>query len=539
MPDYIFETSWEVCNRVGGIYTVLSSRAKLMQLKYHDQVVFFGPDLKQQSDIFFREQSSTFAEWRKLLAARGVNVRVGRWLVPGKPIAVLIDYSYLWEKKDEIYGWAWNKYRVQSHAAMGDYDDSSLFGYAVGQVMESLYDFLTGKLKNSSAKSPQARAKGSKKNDAKLQEPVAQSFIAHCNEWQTAFTIFYLREHCPRVATVFTTHATGIGRSIAGNNKPLYDYFTAYNGTQMASELGMVSKHSAERQAAHFAHCFTTVSDLTARECAQLLDKPVDIVTENGFEPDFVPAKKSFALKREQARTALRAIAAEQCGGRFDAEPLFCCISGRLEWKNKGIDVFLDAVRQLRLSRPLVAYVMIPYLDKPAEHYGNTHIIFCPYYLNGTDPMFNPTAAHDGNLAGSLTYYDLLIGMDLTVFPSYYEPWGYTPLESVAFHVPTVTTDLSGFGQWAQKQTRSAVTDATLFDELRLPMEAVTVIHRTDSNRDEVVMRIAQTVRAFSELDPSSVNILRQQAADLAAKATWQHFFPKYEQAYQIALSRV
>ena len=219
-PDYIFETSWEVCNQVGGICAVLATRSATMQTLFPDHVVFFGPDLGERSDQFFREDKRVLGRWQK-----PGNVRVGRWQIPGNPIAVLVNYQYLWPQKDEIYSWAWNHFGVQSHAAYGDYDDSAMFGYAVGEAMSSLQAALT-------------------KGDKKIKT------VAHAHEWQTAFTLFYLKNRCPDIATIFTTHATGIGRSIAGNGKPLYDYFTAYNGDQMASELNMVSKHSAEKNAA-------------------------------------------------------------------------------------------------------------------------------------------------------------------------------------------------------------------------------------------------------------------------------------------------
>jgi glycosyltransferase involved in cell wall biosynthesis len=270
----------------------------------------------------------------------------------------------------------------------------------------------------------------------------------HANEWQTAFSIFYLEDHCPEIATLFTTHATGIGRSIAGNGKPLYDYFEGYNGDQMAAELNMVSKHSVEKQAAHWADCFTTVSYITARECKQLLDKPVDIKTPNGFEPTFVPKGKEFDIKREKARTALRKVAGEKLGGVVPENALLLCISGRLEWKNKGIDAFAEALDKLaqkiyhstQPEREVIAFVMIPYLDRAPSRKGKVSAVFVPYYLDGHDPLFG------------MSYYDLLIGMDVTVFPSYYEPWGYTPLESCAFHVPTITTSLAGYGEWAARQ---------------------------------------------------------------------------------------
>jgi glycosyltransferase involved in cell wall biosynthesis len=497
-PDYIFETSWEVCNRVGGIYAVLSTRAASMQAEHPDQVFFFGPDFGDHSDIYFKEDKKLLKNWLLDMGnlSLDIPVRVGRWMVPGEPIAILLKFDALWDQKDAIYAWAWDKFQVQSHAAYGDYDESCLFGYAAGMVMESLYKWLK----------------------AKSQKPKA-NFCMHANEWQTAFSIFYLQDHCPQIATLFTTHATGIGRSIAGNGKPLYDYFEKYNGDQMAYELNMVSKHSVEKQAAHWADCFTTVSDITARECKQLLDKPVDIVTPNGFEPTYVPKGKAFDDKRAEAREALREVAGRLLGGVVPKNALLVCISGRQEWKNKGIDIFASALDKLaqkiyhsdQPEREVIAFVMVPYLDRAPSRKGKVSAVFVPYYLNGHDPLFGKT------------YYDLLIGMDVTVFPSYYEPWGYTPLESCAFHVPTITTSLTGFGVWAAKQN--------------IP-SGVVVVERNDSNFNVVTEEVADALLRYDRLTGEEKELVRKAAAAIAKKAEWKQFFKYYRKAYDIALKK-
>lgn len=526
---YIFETSWEVCNRVGGIYAVLSTRAASMQRLAQDKVVFFGPDLEAvfgaTPSPYFTQDDTLLADWQKKAAREGLKVRVGRWNVPGNPIAILQDFRDLYAEKDKIYAHVWELFDVKSHAAYGDYDESCMFGYYTGRVMASLYNHL-------------------RIADKK------ETFAAHFNEWQTAFGLFYIKEYCPKVATLFTTHATGIGRSIAGNNKPLYDYFHAYNGNQMADELNMTSKHSSERQAAHFADCFTTVSDITAKECAQLLDKPVDIVTPNGFEPDFVPKGKKFNEARKLAREALTRVAQEVCGYELPANTMFVCISGRFEWKNKGIDAFLHALHALKEREPertIVAYLMIPGWQSGPKHvlgkddHWTTHklcnymadpviktfqqlgiwntpsskvkAIYVPSYLNGDDGIFN------------MSYYDLLIGMDATVFPSYYEPWGYTPLESTAFHVPTITTNLSGFGQWV----------GSLPGMMPTIENGVEVVARTDSNWSDMINRIADALMRFSLLNKTATDKARRAAAAIAEQAEWKHFFSFYEEAYKIA----
>ena len=162
------------------------------------------------------------------------------------------------------------RYGVDSLHAYGDYDDSAMFSYATAKVVESFFRFYLCNCTN---------------------------VIFHANEWQTGFAALALQHDVPEIATIFTTHATGIGRSIAGNNKPLYNYLQAYNGDQMADELNMQSKHSIEKQTAHYVDCFTTVSDITAVECKELLDKPVDAVLPNGFEDDFVPKAALFTKK--------------------------------------------------------------------------------------------------------------------------------------------------------------------------------------------------------------------------------------------------
>ena len=511
-PDYIFETSWEVCNRVGGIYAVLSTRAASMQKEHPDKVFFFGPDFGKHSDIYFKEDKTILPAWRKVQDPR-IPIRIGRWMIPGEPIAILLRADNLWKDKDAIYGWAWEKFGVRSHAAYGDYDESCMFGYAAGQVMASLADYFK----------------------TKTAEP---KIVMHANEWQTAFAIFYVREHCPKIGTLFTTHATGIGRSIAGNGKPLYDYFEGYHGDQMAEELNMVSKHSVEKMAAHWADCFTTVSDITAKECKQLLDKPVDIVTPNGFEPGFVPVGKVFDRARASARAALIRSAEALLQTRLQDNSLLVAIAGRQEWKNKGIDVFFQAMERLGdmlyhtpdnsayaslfAQGDVIAFVMIPYLDKPVMRLGRVTVICIPYYLNGHSlPNQRALAPLDGK-----TYYDLLIGMDVTVFPSYYEPWGYTPLESIAFHVPTITTDVTGFGAWAKNEGVVQLNDG------------VAVIHRTDSNFDDVVNCVARNISQFLQQPAENIELARKAALQLSKKAEWKAFFKYYRKAYDIALTK-
>ncbi|MCM1293017.1 MAG: glycogen/starch synthase [Bacteroides sp.] len=536
--DLLIETSWEVCNKVGGIYTVLSTKAKTLHQVYKDKLIFIGPDVwgSGNESPYFAESATLLKAWKNSAALpEGLTVRVGRWLVPGRPLAILVKFDALYAVKDQFYGKMWDLYGVDSLHAYGDYDEACAFGHASGLVIESLYNYFNDGDKN---------------------------VIAHFDEWTTGMGLLYTKWKLPRVATIFTTHATSIGRSICGNGKPLYDYLSAYNGDQMAQELNMQSKHSLEKAAAHQADCFTTVSDITAAECTQLLGRKPDVVTPNGFEPNFVPAKSRFASSRSKARKKLLEVASALTGKKLADDTLIIGTSGRCEYRNKGIDLFLDSIKSLESfnpSRQVLAYVMVPawsgnartdlrdalehntanrlndpYITHDLHNYNedpiisrihslgfansvssNITVIYVPCYLNGTDGIFD------------MTYYDLLIGMDATVFPSYYEPWGYTPLESIAFGVPTITTSLSGFGQWIMRTSYAdALTDTGVY-----------VVERNDSNYAAVVDSIARTLMFLCDSDEETMSEIRKSAVATAAKANWSLFIKYYYEAFAIALN--
>ena len=536
--DFIFETSWEVCNKVGGIYTVLSTRAKTLQEIMRDRIVFIGPDcFNGEENPYFFEDKALFNDWLSVAKHDGLSLKVGRWNTPGTPIAFLVDFKASYADKNKFYGELWERYGIDSLHAYGDYDDSAMFSYATAKVVESFFRFYLCNCTN---------------------------VIFHANEWQTGFAALALRHDVPEIATIFTTHATGIGRSIAGNNKPLYDYLQAYNGDQMADELNMQSKHSIEKQTAHYVDCFTTVSDITAVECKELLDKPVDAVLPNGFEDDFVPKAALFTKKRNAARKRLLRIAEALTGSKLDDNTLIVSTSGRYEFRNKGIDVFIEAINKLRhdeeLQRDVVAFIEVPgWVARPrtdlqerlatnktydtalflplvthelhnmdadrvlnmARHLGianaptdKVKLIFIPCYLNGDDGIVN------------MSYYDVVLGNDLCVYPSYYEPWGYTPLESIAFKVPCITTDLAGFGLWAN-QLKGKFCEIT---------DGVKVIHRTDNNYFEVADSIKQTIKEYAAMDKKTVEKCRANAQKLSKKALWREFIQAYKTAYDIAI---
>jgi len=537
-PDYIFEASWEVCNKVGGIYTVLSTRANTLQKYLKDRIIFIGPDIwSNRENKLFIEKTTIFASWREHVTdEEKLNIRIGRWDIPGQPIVILVDFAPFFAQKNNIYTDMWFRYQVDSLHAYGDYDESSMFSYAAAKVAESFYRYY-------------------------LSEDDKVIYQAH--EWMTGMGALYLRDAVPEIATIFTTHATSIGRSIAGNQKPLYDYLSAYNGDQMAGELNMQSKHSIEKQTAHNVDCFTTVSEITNCECKELLEKPADVILMNGFENDFVPKGAAFTSKRKQARQILLNTANALMGTHLDDSTLIIATSGRYEFKNKGLDVFIESLHRLNqdpnLKRNVLAYINVPgYLigprndlqdrlssnqeyDTPLYDSFITHwlhnvsqdqivnmlrnsgltnapenkvkVIFMPCYMDGNDGIMNKT------------YYDLVLGNDINVYASYYEPWGYTPLESIAFHVPTITTDLAGFGLWVK-----SLNDVKGIDD------GVEVIHRSDYNYFEVADGVKNTILYFSNKSGEEVKKIRHNATAIAEKALWKHFIQYYFEAYDFAL---
>ncbi|MDR2499416.1 MAG: glycosyltransferase [Tannerellaceae bacterium] len=536
-PDFIFESSWEVCNKVGGIYTVLSTKALMLQTDFPDKILFIGPDLKDNKQPDFEPDPATMQGWREYAADTWrLKLRLGRWNVPGRPMAALVDYRPIMKECNDIYYEMWERFGVDSLRAYGDYRESCAFAYSVGKTIESYYRF---------------------------REMDGQRIVAVFNEWMLGMGLLYVRKHLPQLATMFVTHATTVGRSISGNGKPLYSMLEGCNGDAMARELNVDAKHSLEKQSAIQADCFATVSRITAAECTYLLGKKPDAALPNGFESTLAPSGTAYTRKRNEARQILAEAVAKLTGTEADTSAFFIATAGRCEYRNKGLDVFIDTINSLRrdqrLSRPTVAFVMVPAWTRDARsdlkylidndsqqpsplqmpyitHWTNdadsdpilahirrldfsptesVRIVYIPCYLNGNDGIFNRT------------YYELLAGMDATVFPSYYEPWGYTPQESIACGIPAVTTTLAGFGLWAQSEGAGESIDT-----------GVKVICRTDDNYDQVVSQTASSLIELANASNAQIADIRIRCRQLAAKAGWTQFIIHYYNAFSNAIER-
>jgi phosphorylase/glycogen(starch) synthase len=529
-----FEISWEVCNMVGGIHTVLASRVPDVQKRHgEDGYITIGPDVPRtdgvapefRPDIWDRELANS-------LENHEVGVVMGRWLVPGEPRCLLINQSRLYERKDEILGRYWEDYGLDSLFGAWDYYDPVLFAHGAGMIIEHIRDrFLL---------------------------PARQEAIVQAHEWMSAGAILHLQTAAPEIGTVFTTHATMLGRSLAGQRADpnFYRSLPDVDPEVAAKELNVSSKHSMESVAAHEADVFTTVSEITSLECEHLLGRKPDVVLPNGFG-----ARPVQPEQRQRAREELFKLAELTTGDQYDRDDtLIFALAGRYEYINKGVDVYLDAAVGLaeelesRQGKRVLVYAMLPaghaepkrqlwdrahgeFVGAPLrcthdlvdeandpitnqlnalgfqnEPGASVHVIHVPIYLDGTDPLIRHK------------YWDLLPGADLGVFPSFYEPWGYTPLEAVAFGVPAVTTDRAGFGRWVASQGDGNRT-------------GVKVLKREGVPTADVTESLRAALLEFIDIGEEDRESLREASLRTAALTDWSNFMEHYEDAHHRALA--
>lgn len=543
--DFVFEVSWEVCNKVGGIHTVLSSVAPTMVGQYGKNVIFVGPDLVTDE---FVEDPQLLPLWNKALENNNLHARIGRWNIPSNPVAILIDTRQALKHKNLLYADMWNSFGVDSLHAYGDYDEASLWAYAAGLAVECI---VTSCL------------------------PKSSKVVLQAHEWLSSMALLHIKKSVSKVATVFTTHATSIGRSICGNGKCLYKYLDQYDGDVMARELNMQSKHSAEKAAALNADCFTTVSSSTDKECKALLGKSADVVLPNGFDTSVVPPESRYKTLRSEARKKILNVCGLLIGKKLADNTFIISTSGRNDYRSKGFDEYLEAMKRLNdspeLSTDVVALVEVPcWVDRPRQdlmaakvmaedtskeshevynwamdnpfitHWlhnldydrivctirslgldkttvsGKVHVVLIPTYIDGKDGIFN------------MLYYDMLTACDMTVYPSYYEPWGYTPMESAAFHIPTVTTDLVGFGLWVNNLLghKAEITDG------------IAVVHRDDDNYFEVAEEIKNIILQYCGLPEQKRKAIKASASEIVKHAEWKKFIENYNNAFSFAIKR-
>ena len=586
----LIEVAWEVCNQVGGIYTVLRSKVPSMISRWGSRYCLVGPYNQQTADVEFEPAPLVGAIGQAVqrLQEMGYRAHYGRWLVSGRPHVVLLDVGSVGRVLDEI------KYRVWADHGIPASDEANVNdAVAFGEMCRALLSVLA------------------------QDESGSRKLVAHFHEWQTGLAIPMLRKEYWPDSLVFTTHATLIGRYVATGNPWFYDHLPLLDGDQEAKKFNVHAQHQIEKAAAHGAHVFTTVSDVTAEECTHLLGRTPDMLLPNGLNIRRFTAIHEFQTLHQQYKERLHEFAIGHFfpSYHFDLDStLYMFTSGRYEYSNKGMDLTIEALARLnhRLRevaspvtvvffiitkapfrsinvRALQNHAMlnefrtvadavkdsvnhglflaassgeIPNLNEFMEDYWRlrlrraihawkskappgivTHdlvddvndsvlsqlrscrllnleddpvkVVFHPDFVQATSPLFG------------MEYEQFVRGCHLGVFPSYYEPWGYTPLESIALGVPAVTSDLSGFGSYLKQLVPDHAS------------KGVYVVPRRHNDFHRAADELADRLFAFASLSRRERITLRNSVESLSERFDWHTLGRHYNEAHDLALQRV
>ncbi|MCB9359168.1 glycogen/starch synthase [Candidatus Woesearchaeota archaeon] len=551
---FVFEISWEVCNKVGGIYTVISSKNKLMQEKYGEGYFAIGP-YESEEHFIPEEVPELFKDAFNELRERGINCHYGRWDIDGNPKTILIDFNYFCREKDYIKTQLWNEFKIDSLGSdFNDFDRPVIWSWAIGMLIE------------------------------KIRNRVDDPIVVQTHEWMCGTALLYLKMQKAKVAKVFTTHATMLGRTLIGNNQDLYSIQSKIKPEEEAKRYGILSKFHVEKQSALNADIFTTVSDITAEEATHLLGKKPDVITYNGLDFSILPKSTELDKVRYKSRTRLLEFVKAMFPRLNIDDVSLLAIYGRYEVKSKGIDAVAKAMSILNsdtsINKPIICFFFIPggtsgirqevlsnmssmnkakaYFEERKEHIfldlmnsgkaesakyesdapsircthylpneehdsilglfnlfglnndSNIKCILFPVYLNGKDGILN------------LDYVESLAGIDLGLFPSLYEPWGYTPLETSAMGVPSITSNLAGFGRFIEKNNADGIVIIDRVKEFNKASE-----------------ELAMKIKDFINLSEDEKLSMRIKARGSAEMANWRSFILNYYEAYQKALNRI
>lgn len=632
IADYVFEASWEVCNKVGGIYTVVSSKAEQMMSRYSNYYLI-GPYFEYHAKTEFNEEKipEKFQKAFDMLKSQGIICHFGRWdEVKGKPYTILIEFLGISRDKNGIKARLWEDYGIDSLKAGWDFEEPMLWSYTIGKLLHELHNTSLSNVK----------------------------IVGHFHEWLSAFALLYLKKNCKSIGTVFTTHATMLGRTLCANNVDLYSSIKSLDPISEAYRFGVESKHLTEKAAALNCDIFTTVSEITAIEAEKFFSRKPEVLVYNGLDTEKFPSFEDISIKHRTSRDKIREFLTYNYFPyyTFDLEKnLIFYTVGRFEYHNKGYDLIIKALGRLNNilkndydSHQNTSVTMIFWI--PMQHYGmkmellenknyymhiknyissngndiltkliynflskshknsfnnnvsdkvdskNNSIIYSTSESNndiGTNtdseilklleedfihhlrkdlsvferngnPVFSTHNVDENNnpiiqafkdngllnrkedlvkviiepvyLDGNdgfveLNYYDSIIGCHLGLFPSYYEPWGYTPLESVALGVPAITTDLSGFGMFAKNNIRTN-------DKNTLNTEGIQVLNRLNKNENEVVVDFCNVMHDFIKLSQKDRIDSKISAKNFSTKADWKIFADNYVRAHNMSLSK-
>ncbi|MBD3261479.1 MAG: hypothetical protein GF334_07325 [Candidatus Altiarchaeales archaeon] len=595
--DFLFENSFEVANKVGGIYAVVKSKAAQMAKIYADNyytIGFFDPK-KASVELDQKPAPKQLNKAFESLEKQGIKCFFGRWLIPGTPKTILIDAENTKHRVNEIKTWLWEQYQVDSIRSDNWFNDPVVWSYATGLLIEQL-------IKTKPFK------------DKKI--------AAHFHEWLSGAGLLYLKNKKTPVGCVFTTHATMLGRTIAGSGEDLYGQVNKglaegrHADISLAKRYGVEDKYSMERACAHNADVFSTVSNITGKEAHYLLGREPDILLPNGLDTKKYAGLEDLAIARRKIRSEMKKFLAAYFKRyyEFDLDKIRSVfLSGRYEYHNKGIDVFIDALGRLnnklkenKSENTVVAFIFVPsgtrgenievlknvslysevqehvegvlpeladniinllaagrLPDKSSElfnekflsesrkliaHFtekaGQTpplcalqlsydeskdpiineclrvgllnrredkvKVIFYPAYLSAADRMIG------------LEYNEATLTCDMGVFPSFYEPWGYTPVEAAVQATPSVTSDLAGFGQFIKGKG-----------------EGIKVLDMEGIEYDQIVDQLYQHLLELSNMEKEQLTALRINAKKLSKSVDWDVLAENYVKAHKMAVSKV
>ena len=530
--DFLFEVCFETCNKVGGIYTVVSSKAMLMKEKFPGFAII-GPYYKGKSESEFKEKSvpENFKEIFEELKEEGIICHFGAWKIDGEPDTILIDFEGYKGVLDHLKIRYWEEFKVDSMGSGWDFFEPMIWSTAAGKIIE----------------------KYQQKNSDKV-------VLGHFHEWISGFGLLLLKLANSPAKTVFTTHATMLGRSMSGSGKNLYAVLNDIQPEDEAKNHGVINKFSTEKACAINADAFTTVSEITGIEAEKVLGRKPDVLVLNGLDLREFPSEDGLIELKRNSRNKLINFAEHFLGKEFknkdDVKILFT--SGRYEFRNKGIDIFVKSLEKLNEeleSENVVAFFFVPNgwkniypefenwenkeIKKMDNNYLTTHelespdndsilnaikesnlinqddanvkVIVVPIYLGKEDGLFN------------MDYYDITAGCDLSIFSSWYEPWGYTPPESLAIGVPTISSDQAGFGRFVNSLDMPDKTCAKIISRYM------------KDNDDDSIHELKESIKEMIKFD--RIEVIKK-CREISSTMDWREFIKFYEQTYDIALGK-
>lgn len=588
----LFEVAWEVCNQVGGIYQVLKSKVPAMVERWRDRYFVVGPWIEAKASLEFDQTRASGWLGRVIDALKelGVTARHGRWLVPGNPRALLLEHRVETRRLDEIKYRLWKDHGIESPGGDALIDSAVVFGEAVRALLE------------------QVCVVWASGGDRRV--------VAHFHEYLGGLGLPMVRRQGLPVATVFTTHATLLGRYAASGEEGFYDRLPGLDAWAEAGRRGIRPQHSMERSCAHAAHVFTTVSAITAEECTHLLGRTPEIVTPNGLNIRQYYAAHEMQLLHAEYKDRIHQFTMGHFfpSYAFDLDrTLYVFTSGRFEPRNKGFDLCLEAMARLnaelraRGGGTTVVFFLVTqrgvrslnpvvlekrgvltelrgvcrriadglleqlhrrgaageriHLDDLVDEYWRlrykrtqfalrtnrlplvtTHIIdddAADPVLNHIrhlglinrpdDPVkvvYHPEFITPVNPLWGVEYEQFVRGCHLGLFPSAYEPWGYTPLESMALGVPAVTSDLAGFGRYVVEHFLG-------HEEL-----GVTVLRRRGRSFHDAAADLTRRLLDYCDLRRRDRIALRNTVERFSWEFDWGRLAEAYHRAHDLALER-